>query len=84
MDDGNFPIGFKPTMNKDGMYGEKRNDFFQHYSFLSSTYYILDKLPWDNNAVDYLWSTNMTAAREISLELQNINLKARCVCNFDI
>lgn len=73
-----FPIGFKPTMSKEAMNSDKRTTKSQRYSFKMTSYYMLhERLPWQMDAIEFLWNNNMTEARGITFELQKINLKAR-------
>lgn len=58
---------------------KKRNKESQRYSFEHTSYYILDKkLPWQMDAIEFLWNFDSVSARNITTELiQKINLGAR-------
>lgn len=64
-------------MNKAGLEGKRRDAEFQYNSFKKSIYYALDKLPWDNEYINSLWSINIAEARETTLKLHGVNLKVR-------
>lgn len=60
------------------MNSQSRVRICQRDLFELTSYYIFsEKLPWQMDAIDFLWKFNRTAAREITLELQKIDLMAQ-------
>lgn len=67
-------------MNEMAMNAEMRGNDYLTHSFVMTSYYMLhNRLPWEMDAIEFLWNENMEEARGITLELQKIDLKARNV-----